>query len=376
MEKLFENLRVTSYELRVTICDLRFTSFAFCFLLSAFCFLPGALFAQKQKAETQTKVFTKNFSVNPKDILEVNTHYTKITFQEWNRNEIDFTTTVTLNKATEKEMEQLLNAISITTNQSGKKTKYKLTLSGNKLKLNGYEIELLVKIPNDIFLDIKSSFGNVELEDALNNLNADIDFGNLTVKNLFGNENTIVIKQGKLKLRHADQLTLNMDFSKGDLREIGTLKLKSSFSTLTIDRANRVELSSSQDKISIVSNIDHIEGKMDFGTLKINSLKYSCVFKQFSFSKISIEEVLRSFTQIHISSSQSTIVLNVPQDQSFAFDYSGSFTKFKDQNIKLNDATFKAESNSVQMNGIYGKNPDSGKKIKIEASFGSVSLFE
>jgi len=368
MKKLF--LQVTSDKRQVT-------NFVFCLLLSTFCLLPGALFAQKQqKIDVQSKVFTKNFTVNSKDILEINTHYTKVTFQEWDRNEIDFTTTVTLSRATEKEMEQLLNAISITTTQSGKKTKYKLSFSGNNLKVNSYEIELLVKIPSDIFLDIKSSFGNVELENALHNFNAEIDFGNLTVKKLFGSENTITVKQGKLKLRQADNLTLNIDFSKGELRDIGTLTLKSSFSTLTIDRANRVELSSSQDRITIVSHIDHIEGKMDFGTLKINSLMSSCVFKQFSFSKITIDEVLRSFTHITIISSQSTIVLNVPQDQSFAFDYSGSFTKFKDQNIKLNDATFKAESNSVQMSGIYGKNPDSGKKIKIEASFGSVSLFE
>jgi hypothetical protein len=113
---------------------------------------------------------------------------------------------------------------------------------------------------------------------------------------------------------------------------------------------------------------------MEFGDLKINTLKTSCVFKTFSFSHIKINEVLSSFTDINIASSHSTLTLNVPEDLSFAFNYSGSFTTFKDQNnMKLNSASFKAEGNSCQMNGVYGK--DSGKSVKIQASFGTVSLF-
>ena len=73
---------------------------------------------------------------------------------------------------------------------------------------------------------------------------------------------------------------------------------------------------------------------MRYGTLSIKSLGNSCVFKSFAYSKVNID-------------------------------------------IKLNDATFRAaESSFVQMKGLYGKNHNSGKTIKIEASYGSVSLFE
>jgi hypothetical protein len=92
---------------------------------------------------------------------------------------------------------------------------------------------------------------------------------------------------------------------------------------------------------------------------------------------MNIDEVLNSFTNITVLSTYSNIILNVPRDQSFVFDYYGRYTKFKDENnIRLNDATFKAENNTVQMKGLYGTNHNSGKKIKIEASFGTVSLFE
>jgi hypothetical protein len=75
--------------------------------------------------------------------------------------------------------------------------------------------------------------------------------------------------------------------------------------------------------------------------------------------------------------SQSNIVLNVPEDQSFKFDYSGSFTKFRDENnVKLNEATIKSSNNLMQMSGIYGKSNDLGKIVKIHASFGSLSLFK
>ena len=349
-----------------------------CLLLSALCMLQGALFAQKQqKTDVQTEVFTKNYKVNAKDILEVQSSFTEVVFQEWDKNEVAFTTTVTLNNATEKEMEKLLNAIKIVSNQSGKTTHYKLTLSGNNLnKIGNYKITLLVEVPKDIFLNINSSFGKVDLKDAYNNFKADIDFGNLSVRNLLGNTNAIVLNQSKLNINQADQLNLKIDFSKGNLIEVGVLTLESSFSTLKIDKANQITLSSSQDKISILNSVDKMKGDISFGTLEINSLKYSCILNQCSFSKVTIDEMCKTFTDILISASQSTIVLNVPRDQSFALDYSGSFTKFKNADIRLNDATLKSEGNSVHMRGIYGKNLDSGKRIKIEANFGSVSLFE
>jgi hypothetical protein len=354
--------------------------FVFSLLLSAFCFLPYTLVAQKQKKiDSQTKVFTKNFTVNVADQLDVNTCYTDVVFREWEKNEIEFITTITLKKATESDMERILNDIKVTNKQLGKKVSYNLTYSNSgakKLNIinNDMEINLLIKIPKNIFLNITSSFGDFNLDNVLNNFTADINFGELIVENLYGNKNTIVLKHGKLTINQAKQLTLNMNFSTGNMQEIGTLKLKSSFSTIKMDQASRMDISSSHDNFSI-KDVDKIEGIIDFGTLNIYSLKNSFVFTKFSFSKVTITKVLSSFTTINIASSHSTITLKIPPDQSFAFDYSGSFTKFKDENMKLNDATFKSGMNSVEMRGFYGKNPDSGKKIKIEASFGTVSLF-
>ena len=293
----------------------------FCILLFACCFLPGTLFAQK-RIDTQTEIFTKDFTVNAKDIVKVNANFTKVIFQEWDKNEIEFTTTVKLKRATEKDMERLLNGISITYSQSGKKTNYKIKLSNN-LKINNYEITLLVKMPKDIFIDIESSFSNVEAHDIFNDFNANMSFGNLQIENLHGKKNTINIKHGKIK----------------------------------------------------IGQVTHIEGKAEFSTINIRSLKYSCVFTNFSFSKITIDEVLKSFTNIVFSTSHSTINLNIPQDQSFTLDYSGSFTKFKDQDMKMKPTIFEAGNNSLRMSGFYGSNHDSGRTVKIQASFGSVSLF-
>jgi len=114
---------------------------------------------------------------------------------------------------------------------------------------------------------------------------------------------------------------------------------------------------------------------MKYGTLNINSLTNSCVLRSFSHSTIIIDEVLPSFTNISFLSSYSNIKVNIPQDQSFNFDYSGKYTDFKDKSIKLNDATFEAGSNSILMTGIYGSQRNTGKTVKIDATFGSVSLF-
>jgi hypothetical protein len=377
-------------------CIRAFALSAFCFLL--FSFLP--IFAQKnQKIENQTKVFTKNFSVHAQDILEVNTNYTAVTFQEWDKNEMDFTTTITLRRGTEKDMERILNGVNLTNKQSGKRVSYNFSITDTRDKsnckiINDLEISLLVKIPKNIFIDLTTRYGNVEMENVHNDFNANVTYGNLTAENLFGNNNNLEIKYGNLNvenlsgaknkitlrygkfmIRQAHQLSLNVDYSKGELKKAGTLKLYSKYCTIKMNTINNLELSSGYDKISIENNVDKISGEMKYGTLSMNTLETSCVLTSFAYSKITIDEVLKSFTNISLEASYSNIKLNIPQDQSFNFDYSGRYTDFKEKNIRLNDATFEAGSNSVIMSGVYGKNSDSGKKITIHARYGSVSLF-
>jgi hypothetical protein len=370
-------------------------------LLFAFCFLPSNLFAQRQqKIEVQTKVFTKNYTVKPKDLLALNTRYSKVTFQEWDKNEVDLIATVKLKNATEKDMEELLKSFEINTNQSGRRISYSLSISWNNNGRNrnidnNYEISLLVKIPKDIFIDIGSRYGNVELINAHNDFNAVISYGNLNVEKMHGNSNNIEIKYGNFSLENSsgmknkidikygkfdigvvNQLSLNIGYSKGNLNEVDLLKLNSKYCTVKFDKVKSLEMSSGYDKITIRKNVDKIEGEMKYGTFSIGALKTSCILSSFSYSKITIDEVLSSFTNISIEASYSHIYLSIPKDQSFVFDYSGRYTDFKDKNIRLNDATFEAEANSTVMRGIYGKNSDSGKKVKVQARYGSVSLFE
>jgi len=351
--------------------------FALCLLLSAFCFLPTSLFAQKQKPDSQSKVFTKNFTVNAKDQLDMNTRYADVSFQMWDKNEIDFTTSITINNGTERDMESLINCIYITTNQIGKKISYKLTLDCSGKKIKNYHIDILVKIPQDIFLEIISSYGDVEIQSLHNDFKAEIAYGDLKIENLLGNNNTMKIRYGDLQLEEVKNLSLDMQYGDVKMKEIlGTLQFNSRFNTIKIDKASFINLSSAYDDISIRNSVAKIEGKMEFGKLKIKSLKSSCIFNKFSYSDLTINDVSSSFTNITLLTTFSNLILNVPKDQSFAFDYTGSFTTFKDKNIKLNDATFEAGNNSLEMSGFYGKNQDSGKKIKISASFGTVSLFE
>jgi hypothetical protein len=368
-----------------------------CLLL--FSLLPA--FAQKpnQKIENQTKVFTKNYAVHAKDILELNTNYTTVTFQEWDKNEMDFTATVKLRNGTEKDMERVINGLSLVHRQSGKRISYTVSFTYSNDKkfcndINELEISLLVKIPKDIFIELTTRYGNVEIENVHNDFNANIAYGNLMADNLFGNNNNINIKYGNLNvenlsgnkniinlrygkftIRQANHLSLTIDYSKGELKESGTLKLYSRYCTIKMNTINNLELSSAYDKISIDRNIDKISGNMRYGTLTINTLKTSCVFTSFAYSKITVDEVLTSFTNISFEASYSHIKLNIPQDQSFALNYSGRYTDFKEKNIRLNDATFEASSNSVKMSGTYGKNFDTGKKVTIDAKYGSVSLF-
>jgi len=98
---------------------------------------------------------------------------------------------------------------------------------------------------------------------------------------------------------------------------------------------------------------------------------------QMAFYSMFYEQVFqRSYAlKINILSNQSHVVLNIPKDQSFEFDYSGRYTDFKDKNVKWNHATFEADNNSLKISGFYGNHHNLGRSVKIKANYGSVALF-
>jgi len=344
-------------------------------------------------------VFTDNFKVKPKSTLVVDTRYTKVTFEEWEKNEIDFTATVTLKQATEKEMEQVLNGLDITAKQFGKEVTYNLSFSSSFEKnrkniTEGLKIDLLIKIPKEIFLKVTSRYGNVEIANVYHDFYADITYGNLNGDNLYGLNNKINIKYGNLKMNNlsgsnniillkyakfnieqVNALSLDIKYSNGSLRKAGTLKLDAKYCTLNMEVVESFEFSSGYDKISIENSANHLKGDMKYGTLRIGSLKYSFNV-DLSYSKVNIDETLASFTKVNISSNQSTIVLNIPKNLSFEFDYSGKYTDFKDKDVRWNYATFEAGSSSLQVSGFHGNDHNSGRSVKIRANYGSVALFD
>jgi hypothetical protein len=373
---------------------------AFCFLLFAFCFLPITLSAQKtQVLHDQNKVIRNKFTVQPKDVIIINTRDVNIVVEESGNNEIVFITTITLNKSTKEDMDNLMNALQMSNKQSGKTITYdfNITWSGKEKTNNLHgltEVTLKIYAPKDVLYDFKTRYGNIEMENVHHDFNAAIAYGNLKVEDMFGNKNNIEIKYGnltmedlhgtrnlvdikygKFKIYKAEHLTLDIKYSQGEIVDVGSLQLDSKYGTLKFGAVKSLYLTSGYDKIAIQNQIDKIEGEMRDGTLSINALKNSCIFSSFAYSKINIEEVLRSLTIISLMASYSNIVLNIPRDLSFAIDYSGRYTDFKDEKTRWNYVTFEAGAQSFQMSGFYGTDQNTDKSVKIEARYGSVSLF-
>jgi hypothetical protein len=369
----------------------------FCLLLAVFCLLPGALSAQTLH-DTQ-KVFREKFTVQPKDKIVINTNKVKITVEENDKNEVVFITSVTLNKSTKEDMENLTKAIQMSNKQSGNTITYNFNIDwSGKAKTNNLhgltEVTLTIYAPKDIFYDIKARYGDVKMEHVYNDFNANISYGDLRAEDMFGNKNNIsinygnlnmedlhgslnnvAIKYGKFKIFKAEHLSLDIKYAQGEINNAGLLKLDSKYCTLKLGSVKSLTFVSGYDQISIQNQIEKINGEMKYGTLTINSLKTSCILPVFAYSNVTINEILKSFTNINISASNSNIKLNIPKDQSFAFEFSGRYTDFKDKKAKWNHITFEEGSNSLQMSSTFGKDSNSGKSVKIDARYGSVSLF-
>ena len=55
--------------------------------------------------QTQTKTYNETFSVGDDAVLELNTSYADITFETWNKDQVEVTATITIEDASDEEAE-------------------------------------------------------------------------------------------------------------------------------------------------------------------------------------------------------------------------------------------------------------------------------
>lgn len=349
-------------------------------LIAALLFFP--LFTQ---AEEAVKEFHKEYTPGPNTTLEINNRYGDVVIASWDNNQIVIDVKVTVELPSKEKAEKLISFIDVQFSEDGDlilartviEDKFSFTGWGGESKK--FSIDYNVKMPSKTALKLANRYGNTKINELAGLVNLDIKYGNITAGKLTrGNEkpwNTLNLAYGKGSIEETGWLALNIRYTGNlDINKSTAILLDSRYSKLALGETSSVVGESKYDNIKIqrIRNLDLDNGYSDVnvGTLA-TKLRY-----EGSYGSFSIESIPADFESVDVAVRYMGVKLGIADNASYELDghvrYGG--LKYNEDNFKFSRRI--VENNSTEISGVIGKNDSPKAKVKIDASYGTVRLYQ
>lgn len=243
----------------------------------------------------------------------------------------------------------------------------KSLLSKNKLEIN-YEI----KVPKHVSLNITNKFGDIYIGERNTKTEIDLSHGNLR-SNSFNASSKIAVSYGDARIKYFKSGDLNFKSTDADIKQLGDVELNSSSSSISIGKADELDIDSRSDRSIEIEEVNRITGKMSFSKLEVKEAINS-VDLQMSYSDVEIEHMPFSFSLVRISGKTSDISLSFDPNSFIEVDI-----KANEKDLHLPLASLKKEyidekKRLVQLTGTLGTKKNYKGNVYIDVNEGALTL--
>jgi hypothetical protein len=340
----------------------------------------SSLSAQSQDPDCFIK---KTYPAKPGTTLRISCKYGDVNFSANKSDSISVCTTVTIEQADRElarksfslvsvKIDKLNDTVSVAT--SFDKKFFSETLRQGR---KNFSVDILVKAPAFINIDIINEFGNVTAEEVSGKFNVRLSYGIISATNLTrGNItpiNSINVDNGKVNIDALNWISANIsNCSSVEIGKAQALLIKSDFSKIRI-RAVSSMVADSKSDIYSIDSLKNIISESLYSTININKFNGKMLSKV-RYGSLKIAELQKDFSNIDITSVNAPINIETGNAVSFRSDIvvSNAPTLFL---VKGQDRIFKNEhKNSVSYTGIAGENLKTESIIKINSTSGKVTI--
>ena len=305
----------------------------------------------------KTKAYSKSYSVNSNDKLQINNTYGKVTVNTWAKNEVKVDVQIKAYADEDDDAQKLLDNISITDSKDNSivsfKTNYEVQdrnnntsfgtwFSSGKSHTRKMEVNYTVYMPAKNQLDITNRFGGITLPDLFGKVTVSLSYGNLVGQQLTNPENNIKVRFGEARIESFNSGDLNISYGKLFLGTADKLNATVSFSSINIDK-----LKSSGD-----INVRYGEG-------------------------VRVGEFDKNFKNLSVDARFTKIALNLKDNYNFdvtthfgSFDYDNAAVKVISRTPAEDDRHY---SSTRTFKGQVNKG-NSDKLITIKSNYGSIKF--
>ncbi|QPH41886.1 hypothetical protein IZT61_14125 [Pedobacter endophyticus] len=196
----------------------------------------------------RSKSFTKSFSVDNSDKINLNNQYGSILIKTWDKREVRVDVDIRAYSSSESDAQKLIDAVSVDASKTGDLVAVKTNMAdrngryGRSVK-NGVttwrrevKINYVVYMPASNPLAILQQYGNVELGNFAGPTSLKVQYGNLVAGNLSNSNNYINVQYGKCDVQDLNAAVVKHEYNGPvTIGAVGTLELDAEYVGVNIN---------------------------------------------------------------------------------------------------------------------------------------------
>ncbi len=342
-----------------------------------------ALAVQNLPAQTSYCQIKRTYEATRESTLQISNRYGNVYFSSARNDSMDICATVTIEQDDRELGQKSRNLVSININKLNDLVSVE-TIFDEKFfspsfrqGRKSFSVDLLIKAPDFINLDITNEFGNITMDELSGKFNARLSYGLLTASKLTrGNDNpinSISVDYGKVDIDEMNWMSAIIhNCSSVQIGKVQALLIKSDFSKIRINTANSMVTDSRSD-IYTINSLRNIISKSEYSTIYIGKFTGK-LLSTAKLGSIGIDELEKNFINIDITSSNSPVTIRTKKGVSFRSDIEAINAPVEFSTIGQPGIVRKRENNSVTYTGIYGDDEKTESFIMIKSTSGKITV--
>lgn len=281
---------------------------------------------------TETREVKKGFRVSKGSVIDIGNKYGDIEIDTWDKDSVKVEVFVRVSEKSRDKLKKKMSEISFEMSQSGHYLVINTRIGDknnvifsefNKIKESigvgdsQVEINMKVKLPNNLELKVANKFGNIYINDYKGDMTIDIANGKLKAHDLTGYVN-LKLSFGDATINTLGSGALEIYYSDMNLSSAKKLRITSKTSDITITEIEDLLANSSRDtyRIRMVSDFETQSSWTDFSISEFH--RKSDI--RMNYGDLTIESIKSTFSNIYIDSRSSKINLCFDKKADVNFD--------------------------------------------------------
>ena len=334
---------------------------------------------------TKEKKINKEFKVSANDLLRVDNSYGNIDLTTWNENRVVIEVLVRTNGNDEEKVEERLREIDVVFNQSNGAVSAKTLLEkdskswlgslfGDNNNVN-MEINYRIKAPATNHVEFVNDYGSINLDRLKGNAKISSDYGRIMIGELHGDENILNFDYTRnSSIDYVKRAKVNADYSEFTIGEAGTLLINADYTDSNIGKVENLSFNNDYGSLK-VNKLRNIKGEGDYLSVKLGSL-YGTANLSMDYGSLLIDRLMPSVKNVGIESDYTGIKIGYDKEAPFAFEVNTSYGDVKGLDSNGFTVNKRNQSSGDSYHEGYYLSGNTGGKVRIDSSYGSVNFLD